>query len=451
MSQITQLRQLGLFDARVPRYSSYPPVNHFTDRVSPATTAQWLAAVPGGSAVSLYVHIPYCRHLCWFCACRTQATSSDRPLTAYVDSLLQEIALLSAALPADIRIASVQFGGGTPTILPPDQMERLCTALHQLRPWLPGAEFAVEIDPNEIDAERVAVLHRMGMNRASIGVQDFDPDVQQAIGRTQSYELTRDVTDMVRAAGVASLNMDILYGLPMQTRARQANSVQKVLSLSPDRVALFGYAHVPWMAKRQTLVSADDLPDAEARLDLFDIARRLLVWDGYLPVGIDHFARAGDTLAIADRLGMLRRNFQGYAGEGTEVTIGLGASAISRFPQGFAQNASTSSRYAAAVDAGQLATARGHGFSLEDRLRGHMIEEIMCRFTLDLAAIAARFDLPVEELRQMTAPLLRRFAGHVSVAEDRIVLERNAWLIARLAAHALDRYQLPEGRHSRAL
>ena len=289
------------------------------------------------------------------------------------------------------------------------------------------------------------------MTRASIGVQDFDSIVQKSIGRIQPFELTRDVVAAIRAAGVRSLNMDILYGLPHQTRARLATSVQQVLALSPDRIALFGYAHVPWMAKRQVMIPTEALPDSEGRIELFETARRLLGWDGYRSIGIDHFAREGDSLAEADRLHRLRRNFQGYTDDSSDVLIGLGASAISEYPQGYAQNEPTSSRYTRAIEEGGLSTLRGHVFSADDRLRRAMIDDVMCRFALDLAEVSTRFGIGLEALWAMTARLRERFASVLEVEGTRIRIARDGVYLARLVAQEIDAYAMPEGRHSRAL
>lgn len=445
------LRELGLFDARAPRYTSYPPANHFNEGVGPEQSQAWISQIPSGSRVSLYLHIPYCRRLCWFCACRTQGTSTSRPLAAYLDYLKAELALVDASLPEDVELSQIHLGGGTPTLLPPDMIEDLGEAIANFRPRSADNSFSVEIDPTEVDQARIDALMKIGMTRASIGVQDFDPEVQECIGRIQSYEQTKDVVEMIRAAGVQSLNMDILYGLPHQSKARMADSVQRVLSLSPDRVALYGYAHVPWMAKRQALIPGDALPNAEERLVLFDTARRLFLWDGYREIGIDHYAREGDTLSDADRTKTLRRNFQGYTDDTADVLIGLGASAISRFPQGFAQNHSTSSRYASAVTEGHLATARGYAMSDEDQLRSRMIEELMCRFELDLDALSLEFDIPVDDLKTRVKDVPGKFKGHVELKGNLLQITESARLIARLVAAELDTFQMPDGRHSRAL
>ncbi len=451
MATSDRLRDLGLFDARVPRYTSYPPANHFAGGVDADVTAGWLRAVEPGTRVSLYLHIPYCRRLCWFCACRTQGTTTDRPLAPYLAQLKAELGLVGRHLPQDVVLSQIHLGGGTPTLLPPEMLADLGRQLAMFRPWARDLEFSVEIDPTEVNQERIDTLRIAGMTRASIGVQDFDPKVQEAIGRIQSFDRTREVVDMIRAAGIESLNMDVLFGLPYQTRARMTESVQRVLSLTPDRVALYGYAHVPWMAKRQVMIPTDELPDAEERLNLFETARRLFLWDGYREIGIDHYARPTDSMAKADEQGTLRRNFQGYTADTADVLIGVGASAISRYPQGFAQNQSTSSKYAGEIEAGRLATHRGHILTEDDRLRSAMIEDMMCRFEIDLDAIAERFGVKVARLRRMCAALTVKFADQIEVEGNRIRLTESARLLARLVAHEIDAYAMPEGRHSRAL
>ncbi|PIE11970.1 MAG: oxygen-independent coproporphyrinogen III oxidase [Rhodobacterales bacterium] len=450
MTSRAKLRDLGLFDARAPRYTSYPPANHFSDLAADSTET-WIRALPSGARVSLYLHVPYCRRLCWFCACRTQGTSTDRPLVPYVDMLKRELEIVDGMLGKDVVLSRIHFGGGTPTILPPELIAELGGMLDGFRDRSDDFEFSVEIDPTEVDQARIDAFAALGMSRASIGVQDFDPIVQESIGRLQSFEQTRDVVERLRAAGVGSLNMDILYGLPHQTRARMAASVEKVLELAPDRVALYGYAHVPWMAKRQVMIPADALPDAEERLDLFEAARKLFLWRDYAEIGIDHFARKSDSMAHAADDGTLARNFQGYTVDPSDALIGLGASAISRYPQGFAQNHSTSSKYTGAVQDGRLATVRGHAMSDDDLLRSDLIEDLMCRFAIDLNARAAQHGRPLAELEEMCASIHADFEGWVEQDGPLLRITREPHLIARLVAQKLDAYLMPEGRHSKAL
>lgn len=451
MSNVSQLKRLGLFDSRVPRYTSYPPATQFRSGLDASVAAGWLAAIPEGSAVSLYVHVPFCRRLCWFCACRTQGTRTLDPVIAYVDALLAELALLRAHLPRGIRMSRLHWGGGTPTLLPPDQITRLSDALRAALPMTDGAEFSVEIDPAEIDGPRMAALAAAGMNRASVGVQDFDPLIQDTIGRRQSFGQTARAVDLIRDSGITSLNADILYGLPHQDRTRMSETVQKLLALSPDRVALYGYAHVPWMSKRQVMIPTDTLPDAEARLALFQTARDLFVADGFAEIGIDHFARPGDGLALAQRAGRLRRNFQGYTDDRADILLGLGASSISRLPQGYAQNAPATGAYVAAVRDGRLAHARGHAFTPDDRWRGRMIEQLLCDFAIDAHEMRRDHGLTPARLQQVFDPVIAQFGSMVRVGPGGLRITPEGRPLARMIATMLDAYAAPPDSHSPAV
>lgn len=451
MEHVNQLRQLGLFDAKVPRYTSYPPATKFSDDVTGPVFLDWLGDIAPGSQISLSLHVPFCRRLCWFCACRTQGVRSDAPIAAYLATLKQEIALVSRALPRGVTVARLHWGGGTPTLLSAASMHDLARTLRRAFTFALNAEFSVEIDPNEIDAPRIDALAKAGMNRASVGVQDFDPDIQQIIGRVQSYEVTRAAIEGLRAAGIPSLNADILFGLPEQSQARLSDSVQMLLSLSPDRVALYGYAHVPWMAKRQALIPTEALPSPEARLALFETARKLFIWDGYAEIGIDHFAKPGDSMARAAKTGHLRRNFQGYTDDTCDVLIGLGASAISRLPQGFAQNASSTAAYQRAVRMGEMATARGHIFKGEDRLRARMIEMLMCDFRIDGAAILRDFDITPDRLGAMFSAAAQQFPGMLRLEGHGLKIYPEGRALTRMIARAFDAYEMRADGHSSAI
>jgi len=451
MSDHSQLGKLGLFDARVPRYTSYPTALHFTNAIGPDDSKRWISAIPAGNKISLYLHIPFCRRLCWFCACRTQGTTTLSPVLAYVETLKQELALVGSMLKDGVTVEHLHWGGGTPTLLSPASITDLAQAIFRHLPLADDAQFSVEIDPNEIDEARLDALNAAGMNRASIGVQDFDPAIQQVIGRTQSYETTQEAVEMLRNRGISSLNMDILYGLPHQSLDRIADSVTKVLSLSPDRVALYGYAHVPWMAKRQALIPTEALPTPPDRLDLFEMARGLFVQDGYMEIGIDHFARPDDGLAMAQKSGTLHRNFQGYTEDTSEVLIGIGASAISRFGQGYGQNAPATSAYQRAVRGGKLATQRGHRFIYDDLVRARMIEVLMCDFGIRYDALAAELGQPVGTLRAMTATLGLKYHGMVSDTETALKILPHARALTRMIAREIDAYTVPASGHSHAV
>ena len=447
----TQLASLGLFDAKVPRYTSYPTAPQFTPALTGDMFSRWITLIPEGSAISLYIHVPFCRRLCWFCACRTQGTQKDAPVRAYLEVLKAELALLKETLPKGVSLSRLHWGGGTPTLLTADMMRDLAAEIASVAPFAPDYEFSVEIDPNEIDSTRLDALAAAGMNRASIGVQDFDDEIQQAIGRIQSFEATRSAIDMIRAHGVESLNADILFGLPHQSQARITESVQKLLALSPDRVALYGYAHVPWMAKRQQMIPSDALPTPEERLDLFETARKLFVWDGYAEIGIDHFARPEDGLTRAQKAGTLRRNFQGYTDDTSDVLVGLGASSISRFPQGYAQNAPATSAHTKAISEGRFSTSRGHVFSAEDKLRSRIIEMIMCDFRVSSAALLAEHDIAPAALAAMLAEANKRFGNRLKTSADGLYIPEEMRPLTRLIARAFDAYDLSKAGHSSAI
>ena len=451
MTTHSQLSRLGLFDAPVPRYTSYPTAPHFDADFGAATFSDWLTALPVAGRISLYVHVPFCRRLCWFCACRTQGTRSELPLRAYIATLKAEIAMMAAALPEGVSLSRLHWGGGTPTFLPADLITELAEAIFAAVPLGPDAEFSVEIDPGEIDAARLDALCDAGMTRASIGVQDFDARIQQTIGRDQSFEVTRAAAEALRARGIESLNADLVYGLPHQTRAGIADTVQKLLSLGPDRVALYGYAHVPWMARRQQMIPTDSLPRPEERLKLFEAARRLFLWDGFDEIGIDHFARPEDGLARAARAGTLRRNFQGYTDDTASALVGLGASSISRFPQGYAQNAPATSDYTKAIRAGTFSTARGHAFGGDDLLRGRLIESVMCEFGLDFRALSRELGVPAATLRALAAPVAEQFEGFVDLTDARLHIRPEGRPLTRMIARGFDAYDLSKAGHSSAV
>jgi oxygen-independent coproporphyrinogen-3 oxidase len=442
------LARHGLFEARAPRYTSYPPAPHFTDAIGPARMEQWLSETPRGAELSLYVHIPFCRRLCWFCACRTQGTKTDAPLMPYVDALIAEAEQVARLLPDDVRITTLHLGGGTPTILPPLLMDRLSGGLRAVFTLSPDAEVSVEVDPTVLDHARLDSLAEFGVTRASIGVQDFEPEVQGAIGRPQSFEQTYDAVTGLRSRGIQAVNLDLLYGLPRQDRSTLSRTLDQALALEPDRIALFGYAHVPWASKRQIMIAEADLPDGGARLDLFDLATTRFVADGFVPIGIDHFARPGDPMAKAAAAGRLRRSFQGYTTDAAPALIGLGASAISCLPQGYAQNAPRTADWQDRARRGTLATARGHALSSRDRLEAAMIEQLLCDFSLD----PARFGDQAAAVSEAVSRIAQDWPAAVTIEPSgRLSIAPRARPLARMIAMGLDAYARPEGRHSVAI
>jgi len=442
----------GLGD-NVPRYTSYPTAPHFHPGVDAATVRGWMDALEGGDEISLYLHIPYCDRLCWFCACHTKQTRHYAPVATFLRSLHSEIETVSGIVRSRGRIRAVHFGGGSPTMLRPDDILALGRALRDRFDCLDSASLSVEIDPNDMDEGRLDAFAAIGMTRASLGVQDFDPRVQKAINREQSFALTKSIVDAVRARGVTSVNLDLLYGLPHQTCESVAATVAQALTLAPDRLALFGYAHVPWFKKHQTMIDEAWLPDSSARLAQSQLAARLITDAGYEALGLDHFAKPDDALAIAARGGRIRRNFQGYTEDQCDTLIGLGPSAISRFRQGYAQNIVATGEYEKAVNSGELAIARGIELSVDDLARGWVIERLMCNFTFSAIELVERFGAVGRQLLCEASRIAIGGAGNLLRldGENFVVPEENRPLVRTIAAK-FDKYLASgSGRHSVAV
>ncbi|MEJ6401934.1 oxygen-independent coproporphyrinogen III oxidase [Yoonia sp. 2307UL14-13] len=449
MENITELRRLGLFDARVPRYTSYPPATAFGATVNAGQQAAWLGDLDPGVPVSVYLHIPFCERLCWFCACRTQGTSTMRPVAAYLDSLRAELAMLRDILPDGVQMRQLHWGGGTPTILTPEMITTLATDITNVIPAAPDFDFSVEIDPTLVDQAKITALAKAGMTRASIGIQDFAPDVQNAIGRQQSYETTAACIDTLRDAKIRSLNADLVYGLPHQTLSTLRDTLDSVLALDPDRIALFGYAHVPTFSARQKMIPVDALPDELARYDLAQLSADVFRNAGYTPIGIDHFAKPTDSLAHAKKHGHLHRNFQGYTDDTCPTLIGIGASAISRLPQGYVQNAPATAAYRERIGHGQLAGCRGYALSTDDALRADAIGMLMCSFRIDLPALAARHK-NAAALAKTHQAVCAEFAGYVARDDRFIRILPNGRPLTRLIANRYDAFRDVAAQYSQA-
>lgn len=378
----------------VPRYTSYPTAPHFQPVEDDAAWHGWLQDLPGDSRFALYVHVPFCREMCWYCGCNTQVLKSDRTLEQFLALLLAEIDRTVALLPSGAQISSLHFGGGTPSILGSDGLQRVAERLYSHFAVLPKAEIAIELDPRRFDAALLPGLKALGVNRASLGVQSLDARVQTAINRHQPLDLVMRTADALREAGIDAINLDLIYGLPHQTVETMIETVARSLSLQPDRIALFGYAHVPWMKPHQTRIDAETLPDTAARFEQEAAAAAVLTAAGYTRIGLDHFARSSDPMAKLAAADALHRNFQGYTTEVGDVLLGFGPSAISTLPQGYAQNISSVAGWRDAVAAGNLPVAKMRAVSAEDRLRRAVIEQLMCHLHVDLATLAAAHDLP---------------------------------------------------------
>ncbi|MGQ0675540.1 MAG: oxygen-independent coproporphyrinogen III oxidase [Rhodospirillales bacterium] len=376
---------------RVPRYTSYPTADRFTPSVRAETAKAWLAALDPAVPLSLYVHVPFCKRLCLYCGCNTQIVSRRRPIGDFVDALVGEIDMVAEALPGRFGATRVHLGGGTPTALAPAEFSAILRRLRRRFDVAAGAEIAVEIDPRGLGSEMISALADAGVTRASLGVQDFDPGVQRAINRLQPYALVADAARALRGAGIAQLSFDLIYGLPLQTAATVERTADQAASLRPDRVALFGYAHVPWLKPHQKALERHGLPGAEARWNMARAAEARLAEAGYRQVGMDHFALPGDALAVAARAGRLRRNFQGYTDDDCSALLAFGPSGISALPQGYVQSPADTAAWRGRVGRGELAAARGIALGDDDRLRRAAIEQLMCDMHVDLGAVARRF------------------------------------------------------------
>lgn len=437
----------------VPRYTSYPTAPHFSTDVGRETYAQWLETIDPATPISLYLHVPFCQSMCHYCGCYTKITKKEKPLQDYADMLAQEVALVASKLPEGQPVSHIHWGGGTPSILPRNAFLRVMAAVKEHFTFTDDMEHAIELDPRTVDDELAETLRQAGINRASLGVQDFDREVQECVGRVQPYEQVKAAVEALRAVGIAEINLDLMYGLPFQTRETIRKTVDLTASLDPSRLALFGYAHVPWMKKHQRLIPEDKLPNAEERINLFDDACEALADYGYEKIGLDHFAKSDDPLAVAARDGSMRRNFQGYTTDEAEILIGIGASSIGKMPQGYMQNSPDFAGWVRSVEAGELPIARGISLDSDDRARATIIMSIMTAYEVDVAAVANDFDVDLEALRADYAQLAELEDDGVSTRDGDIIrVTHQGRPLVRLVASAFDAYlQSGKGRHSVAV
>lgn len=441
------------YDLRVPRYTSYPTSPHFNEAVDGAVYAGWLGELDPSIELSLYFHIPFCDEMCWFCGCYTKIVKKYEPVMDYLTTLLAEIDLVADALPTRMKARHLHWGGGSPTMLKGEDWMRIMEKLRDRFDVVEDAEVAVELDPRTATEDYVKALAKAGVNRASIGVQDFDSVVQKAINRIQPFDMTKQVIDWLRANNIAHVNMDVMYGLPHQNMDRIKDMAAKTISLQPARVALFGYAHVPWMKSHQKLINEDDLPGAEERWDQFDYVANELVNAGYDRIGFDHFALPSDSMAVALEDGSLHRNFQGYTSDDAPAMLAFGASAIGYLPQGYVQNLLPLKQYKESVANGVLPTAKGFALKDADTLRRDIIERLMCDMAVDLAEVCALhnastddFATEVDHLRPLADDGLLTVDGTV------ITMTEQGRPYVRLAAAAFDQYlKAGEQKHSRAV
>ena len=439
--------------ATVPRYTSYPPATAFHGEIGEHEYQGWLAAIGSGDTLSLYVHIPFCETLCWYCGCHTTVPNSEERVSDYVTALGKEIARVGAHVSPGARVLHVHFGGGTPTLLAPRTLARILQTLSDHFTFDIETEIAVEADPRCLSKDHIAVLTDYAKTRVSLGVQDVSPDIQKLINRIQPFETVQNVVSQLRRAGIGGINMDLIYGLPGQSIDHVVKSANLCAELEPDRFAVFGYAHVPWFKKHQRAIDESKLPDGPQRLEQAEAVRDTLMGAGYAPIGFDHFARPGDALHTASQAGTLRRNFQGYTVDPASALIGFGASSIGSFNAGYIQNQPHLLKYREAISRGELPVVRGLAISPAERRTRDVIEKLMCDFTVDLQTLPGfvapddgAFAVALEALQPLVADGLVSVDGLVVTAT-----EKGRPYIRNIAACFDDRDGQTEQRYSRAV
>ena len=445
-----QLRHAG---RNLPRYTSYPTALAFEPAEGAEAPTDWLAATRQRDEISAYVHVPFCRRLCWYCGCHTTVAHEYDRIDAFQQTLDREIDLVAEALGPHAGAAHLHFGGGSPNALSPDHFLQLLTKLKARLRLRPGAEVAVELDPALLSEAFVDALGEGGVTRASLGVQTFDPRVQEKVNRIQPYDQVAASVERLRARGVQALNFDLMYGLPLQSPQNVAETVERALALRPDRIAVFGYAHVPWMKKHQVVIQEADLADVAGRWAQADAADAVLVAGGYVRIGLDHYARPDDPLALAAAEGRLRRNFQGYTDDPAPVLVPVGPSSIGQFHEGFVQNAIANDVWSRAIREGRLPLARKLPLTPGDRLRAAVIERLMCDLCVDVEAVCraqgfepAALDASLEGLAEAEADGLCRRDGR------RVDIPESGRRLMRVVAAAFDE-RLPAAptRHAKAV
>ncbi len=439
------VEMLQRYDRPGPRYTSYPTAPHFSETFGSTQYAEEIKVTNGADTppeLSLYFHLPFCKSLCYFCGCTTVITQNRERIASYLDYLDKEIRLVAERINPQRRVTQLHWGGGTPSYLEPDEIKRLFETIRSHFHFAKDAEVSIEIDPRGMKEAHLDAIIDVGFNRISMGVQDFDPQVQKTINRIQSEELTRWVFDGFRSRGIDSINLDLIYGLPHQTVASFERTLARIIDISPDRLAVFSYAHVPWLKKHQEVITESSLPDGQVKLDLLKNAVETLTREDYVFIGMDHFAKPGDTLVQALKEKKLYRNFQGYSTKWGCDLYALGMSGISQLQNVYAQNTKELPLYYKALDEGKLPTHRGYRLTEDDRVRRYVITKIMCDFELDMAEVETHCDIDfnayfADALEQLE-PLAQD--GLLERANQKITITDTGRLLIRNIAMAFDEY-----------
>ncbi len=442
------------FDVNGPRYTSYPTADRFIEAFDADHYGAWLGKrTIGGISrpLSLYVHLPFCNTICYYCACNKIITKDHGRSAKYIKYLGKELALQASMLEGSHDVIQLHWGGGTPTFLSHDEMRRLMDLTRSHFRLLPGGEYSIEVDPRKVDRETVKVLAELGFNRMSLGVQDFDSDVQQAVNRIQSIDETRLVVESAREFGFKGMSVDLIYGLPKQNVVSFDRTLDEVLKLDPDRFSIYSYAHLPNLAKPQRRIAEADLPNADTKLQILQLAIRRLTDAGYVFIGMDHFAKPDDELAIAQRHGRLHRNFQGYSTYAEADLMAFGVSAIGKVGPSYCQNVKTLDEYYDALDQDRLPVMRGIELTADDLLRRSIIQALMCHFALSIEAFEiahlidfkSYFSAEIEQLQSMEA------GGLLTIDDHWITVLPRGRMLVRAIAMVFDRYLREDSERKR--
>ena len=444
-------------DVPGPRYTSYPTAPEWT---SEFTANDYISALNafdvGRRSLSLYVHIPFCAKMCYYCGCNVVIRKSNVNVgDAYIDDLVREFSLVARQLSGKPVVRQLHWGGGTPNFLSVAQINRLMAEIQRFFTIDFSGEVAVEVDPRTVNADQIETFRNLGFNRVSMGIQDFNPEVQSAISRIQPFEAVRALFKQLRDLRFESVNVDLIYGLPLQTVRGFLSTVDQILALNPDRIALYSYAHVPWLKSHQKLISIDSLPDQNEKLDIFLNAREAFIKNGYSAIAMDHFAKPSDELAVAYNAGVLYRNFMGYTVKPADDYLGFGVSSIGNVSNRFVQNVKELDRYSALLSEGHLPVDRGLALDQDDQIRQWVILSLMCRFSVDKAEFENRFstsfDLYFDRVRPHLTDCEQNGLVRNSVAE--IAVTELGKLFVRNVCMGFDRYLKPlaERRFSRTI
>ncbi|OKO80172.1 MULTISPECIES: oxygen-independent coproporphyrinogen III oxidase [unclassified Bradyrhizobium] len=428
-------------DPRLPWYTIYPTVPEFSEAVGANAYETWLSRLPPNEPVSLYLHVPFCRSICWYCGFPTAFTRRDAPILSYLEVLRKEIRLVAEKAPQELPVSDVHFGGGTPTLIEPAEFLALMAHLRRCFAFKKTATLAIEIDPRTFTARMADALGAAGVNRASLGVQSFDPIVQASINRNQTEAQTTMAVENLRQHGISSINFDLIFGLPNQTVQSCVQSATMAVAMRPNRLAVFGYAHVPSYMRRQRMIDETTLPDYPARAEQASAMADILAAAGYRQIGMDHFALPDDELALAQKAGCLRRNSLGYSADTCETVIGFGTSAIGRLSDGYVQNEVATNAYSGRINAGRLPTSKGYRLSDEDRLRAAIIERLMCDLEVDVPAICTAYGFdPIPFLNSAERLPMLAEDGIVDIHNGTIRVKREHRFVVRAVAAAFDAY-----------